>query len=127
MKRRTALKQSLAAATSVSLPAIIPSHVLGKEAPSNKITIGMIGTGNHGIHRNLNMFLRQPDARVLAVCDVFKSRMNKAAGITDRHYGKNGCSQHADFREILDRDDIDAVMISTPDHWHTLMLSLIHI
>lgn len=124
MKRRNAIKQSIAAATSVSLPTIIPSSVLGNEAPSKKITIGMIGTGNHGIHRNLNMFLRQTDARVLAVCDVFKSRMRKAQGITDRHYGKNGCTQHADFREILERDDIDAVMISTPDHWHTLMSAM---
>ena len=70
MKRRKAIKQSIAAATSVCLPTIIPSGVLGNEAPSKKITVGMIGTGNHGIHRNLNMFLRQPDARVLAVCDV---------------------------------------------------------
>ena len=84
----------------------------------------MIGTGNHGIHRNLNMFLRQNDAKVIAVCDVFKSRMLKAQSMTDGFYNSKGCSIHADFRQILDRDDIDAVMISTPDHWHALMSSM---
>ncbi|MFP6872615.1 MAG: Gfo/Idh/MocA family oxidoreductase [Verrucomicrobiales bacterium] len=124
MQRRKFLTSSTASAASLALPAMIPSHVLGAGAPSKKITIGMIGTGNHGIHRNLNMFLRQPDARIVAVCDVFKSRMNQARQMTDRHYGKNGCSQHADFREILERDDIDAVMISAPDHWHALMSAM---
>ena len=84
----------------------------------------MIGTGNHGIHRNLNMFLRQQDAKVVAVCDVFKSRMLKAQSITNDYYETNDCSIHSDFREILDRKDIDAVMISTPDHWHALMSSM---
>lgn len=84
----------------------------------------MIGTGNHGIHRNLNMFLRQKDAKIIAVCDVFKSRMLKAQSITNDHYKTNDCSTHSDFREILERKDIDAVMISTPDHWHALMSSM---
>ena len=84
----------------------------------------MIGTGNHGIHRNLNMFLRQEDAKIIAVCDVFKSRMLKAQSITNDYYKTNDCSIHHDFREILERKDIDAVMISTPDHWHALMSSM---
>ena len=84
----------------------------------------MIGTGNHGIHRNLNIFLRQQDAKVVAVCDVFKSRMLKAQSITNDYYKTNDCSVHSDFREILDRKDIDAVMISTPDHWHALMSAM---
>ena len=84
----------------------------------------MIGTGNHGIHRNLNMFLRQEDAKIIAVCDVFKSRMLKAQSITNDYYKTNDCSIHSDFTEILERKDIDAVMISTPDHWHALMSSM---
>ena len=84
----------------------------------------MIGTGNHGIHRNLNMFLRQEDAKIIAVCDVFKSRMLKAQSITNDYYKTNDCSIHSDFREILERKDIDAVMISTPDHWQALMSSM---
>ena len=121
MKRRNFLK--FASVASVPFH-ISKNSILGKEAPSNKITIGMIGTGNHGIHRNLNMFLRQNDARVVAVCDVFKSRMLKAQSMTDGFYNSKGCSIHSDFRQILDRDDIDAVMISTPDHWHALMSSM---
>jgi len=124
MKRRNFIKGTTIASGAISFPNIIPSQLLGKNSPSNKITIGMIGTGNHGIHRNLNMFLRQPDAKVLAVSDVFKSRMAKAHKMTNEHYKSNDCSMHSDFREILDRKDIDAVMISTPDHWHALMSSM---
>jgi len=124
MNRRNFIKGTTIASGAISFPNIIPSQLLGKNSPSNKITIGMIGTGNHGIHRNLNMFLRQPDAKVLAVSDVFKSRMAKAHKMTNEHYKSNDCSMHSDFREILDRKDIDAVMISTPDHWHALMSSM---
>ena len=121
MKRRHFLKFS---SLSTAPFYISKNSLLGKNAPSNKITIGMIGTGNHGIHRNLNMFLRQEDAKIIAVCDVFKSRMLKAQSITNDHYKTNDCSTHSDFREILERKDIDAVMISTPDHWHALMSSM---
>ena len=77
--RRHFLKQALVATTAIGFPTIIPSWVLGKDAPGNKITVGFIGTGGHGIKRNLNMYLRQSDARILAVCDVFKSRREKVA------------------------------------------------
>ena len=76
--RRHFLKRTLATTAAIGFPTIIPARILGKNAPSNLITVGFIGTGNHGIHRNLNMYLRQADARVLAVCDVFKSRREKA-------------------------------------------------
>ena len=121
MNRRNFLISALA---SISPFYISKNEIYGKNAPSNKITIGMIGTGNHGIHRNLNMFLRQKDAQIVAVCDVFKSRMLKAQSMVNNHYKSKGCSIHSDFREILDRDDIDAVMISTPDHWHSLMSAM---
>jgi predicted dehydrogenase len=119
--RRHFIKQALTTSTAIGFPSIIPSSVLGKDAPSNKITVGFIGTGSHGIHRNLNMYLRQPDARVLAVCDVFRSRREKAKKMVDNHNKNADCTTHNDFREILARKDIDTVMISTPDHWHTLM------
>ena len=124
MNRRNFIKNTAITAGIMSFPNIIPARLLGKNSPSNQITVGMIGTGNHGIHRNLNMFLRQPDAKVLAVCDVFKSRMQNAHKITNGHYKSKDCSMHSDFREILDRKDIDTVMISTPDHWHALMSAM---
>ncbi len=124
MNRRQFLRRSSASAVGLAFPTIIPARVLGSEAPSKQITVGFIGTGGHGIGRNLNTFLQQPDARALAVCDVFKSRMRKAKGIVDKKYGNKDCAEHRDFREILERKDIDAVMISTPDHWHALMSAM---
>ncbi len=107
----------------VAAPHIVPSAVLGKAAvaPSEKITVGFIGTGGHGIARNLNMYLGQPDARVLAVCDVDSNNLGRAKKAVDAKYGNTDCAVTKDFREIIERKDIDAVMISTPDHWHVLM------
>jgi predicted dehydrogenase len=119
MKRRTFLHSSGAAA--LGFPSIVPSTVLGKDAPGNKIAMGFIGVGNHGVGRNLKLFIQVPDARVVAVCDVFKSRQKSAAGIVDKWYQQKGCAMIDDFRELLARDDIDAVQISTPDHWHVPM------
>ena len=120
MKRREFARRTAV----LAFPAIIPASVLGQDAPSKKITVGFIGTGSHGIGRNVRTFLQQPDARLLAVCDVFKNRMGEAKSIIDRETGTNSCAMHADFREILERKDIDAVMISTPDHWHALMSAM---
>jgi predicted dehydrogenase len=107
--------------TAAVAPYFVPAHVLGVDAPSNKITVGMIGTGSHGTHTNLKKHLQQPDAKVLVVCDVDTKHMMRAKGIVDEEYGNNDCATTKDFREVLDRKDIDTVMISTPDHWHTLI------
>ncbi|MGQ9573956.1 MAG: Gfo/Idh/MocA family protein [Thermoguttaceae bacterium] len=99
----------------------------GVPAPSSRITLGFIGTGDHGIGRNLTGFLRQPDAQVLAVCDVDASRRENARKIVEKHYAEaaakasyQGCASYNDFREIIQRRDIDAVVNSTPDHWHVI-------
>ena len=110
-----------AASAAFAAPTIIPAHVLGKDAPSQQITVGFIGTGGHGTGWNLPNYLDQKDARILAVCDADDRRMKHAKGLVDQNYGNQDCAAHKDFREVLGRDDIDAVMISTPDHWHTLM------
>ncbi|HOQ85170.1 MAG TPA: Gfo/Idh/MocA family oxidoreductase [Phycisphaerae bacterium] len=116
--RRGLLKGGLAAA---SAPYFVPARLLGADAPSNKITVGFIGTGSHGIGHNLKRYLEQADARVLVVCDVDSLRMQQAKQIVDAKYGNSDCAMTKDFREVLARKDIDAVMISTPDHWHTLI------
>ncbi len=85
---------------------------------SKKITLGMIGVGQHGTGWNLKAFLKMPDVRVLAVCDVDRNHRENAKKIVDEAYKNRDCSMYNDFREVLARDDIDAVMISTPDHWH---------
>ena len=110
-----------AAAASIAFPTIIPAHVLGENAPSKQITVGFIGTGGHGTGWNLPGYLNCADARILVACDVDAGRAKHAKGIIDQNYANKDCATTGDFREVLARDDIDVVMISTPDHWHTLM------
>ncbi|MGA2866081.1 MAG: Gfo/Idh/MocA family oxidoreductase [Verrucomicrobiota bacterium] len=110
-----------AATAGVALPYIVPAAVLGAEAPSNKITIGFIGTGDHGITWNLQRYLELKDAKVLVVCDVDGAGMRRAKMMVDAKYDNEDCATTKDFREVVARKDIDAVMISTPDHWHTLI------
>src|SRR5512143_4022018 len=109
------------AAAGAALPVLVPASVLGAGAPSRKITIGFIGVGGHGLGWNLDKYLKLPAARVLMVCDVDGWRMRKAKAIVDSVYDNQDCAMSQDFREVLARPDIDAVMISTPDHWHTLI------
>ncbi|MCP4782571.1 MAG: Gfo/Idh/MocA family oxidoreductase [Fuerstiella sp.] len=109
------------AVTAAALPTIVSSNVFGANAPSNQITLGLIGTGIHGGGWNLDGFRRCKDARILAVCDVMESRREATRAKVNQHHGNNDCTAHADWREIIARPDIDAVMISTPDHWHVPM------
>lgn len=109
------------ATAGAALPYFVPASVLGADAPSKKITIGFIGTGDHGTDWNLRRYLQLSDAKVLMVCDVAGIRMRKAKAIVDAQYDNEDCAMTRDFREVLARPDIDAVMISTPDHWHTLI------
>jgi len=121
MKRLSRRQFLHAATTSVALPAFVPASVLGADAPSKKITIGFIGTGDHGTSWNLHYYLKLREARVLMVCDVDASRMRRAKAMVDAEYDNEDCTMSKDFRDVLARKDIDAVMISTPDHWHTLI------
>lgn len=105
----------------LAAPYFIPASVLGADAPSKKITIGFIGTGDHGVTWNLHRYLELPAARVLMVCDVDGYRMRRAKAMVDAAYDNEDCTMSKDFRDVLARKDIDAVMISTPDHWHTLI------
>ena len=108
-------------------PLVVPSSLFGADggvAPSNRITVGFIGTGDHGMGWNLPPYLQHPAAKVVAVCDVDGKRLRRAKETVDDRYGKEDCFATKDFREILARQDIDTVMISTPDHWHTLISML---
>jgi myo-inositol 2-dehydrogenase / D-chiro-inositol 1-dehydrogenase len=126
---RRAFVSRTTAAVAVA-PMIVPSRVLGlgaAVAPSNRITIGYIGTGRQCIYANIPGFLREPDAQSVAVCDVDSWRMNKAREAIESFYARRepdgdfkGCAMYGDWRELLARKDIDAVMISTPDHWHVI-------
>jgi len=105
----------------VGFPYVVSSSALGKNgnvAPSNRTTLGFIGVGDHGRGVNLTNFLGNADAQAVAVCDVDSNNLSIAKDMVNRKYGNNDCATYKDFREVLARDDIDAVMISTPDHWH---------
>jgi predicted dehydrogenase len=120
--RRTFLKRvATAASAGITLPYLVRPSALGKAgtvAASERITLGMIGTGQHGREMNIRMFLTYPDAQIVAVCDVDREQRELARKMVNDKYGNNDCAVYNDFREVLAREDIDAVMISTPDHWH---------
>ena len=121
--RRQFIKGSAGAAAVLGgvAPMIIPASVLGAEAPGNQVTVGMIGVGDHGTGWNLSYYLKNKAAKVLAVCDVDANRLFRAKETVNDRYGNEDCFATKDFREVLARKDIDAVMISTPDHWHTII------
>ena len=121
MKRswRISRRRMLQAAGLVAVPWFVPGGVLGEDAPSKKITLGMIGVGWMG-GSNLGGFLREPDCRVLACCDVDQQHLEEAVRRVNEHYKNQDCRGYKDFRELLARQDIDAVCISTPDHWHSI-------
>ena len=128
LTRRGFLKSTACAA---SVPCIMPSLSRGGEArppASERITMGCIGLGGEGLGKNVHAFLTQPDVQVVAVCDVDPQRLAAGKKVVEDHYAVQtpggtykGCDAYSDFRAILDRTDIDTVMIATPDHWHVLM------
>ena len=112
--RRGFLKASLTAAgAGLVVPAIVPSTVFGADAPSNRIVMGSIGMGGQG-NGNTRGFAAKKGAQIVAVCDVDAAHRESAR----ERFKLDAKSAYNDFRELLARKDIDAVIVSTPDHWH---------
>jgi predicted dehydrogenase len=144
LTRRNFLKKTTTAAAALSFPYIVPASVFGDNAPSNRVVMGCIGLGGMGTN-DMRSFLEQSNVQIVAVCDpVTGSRkyghwfkhgwqgnyLGRIPGkkIVEHHYAQKkesgtfkGCGAYVDFRELLARDDIDAVTIVTPDHWHAVM------
>lgn len=121
MNRRQFLKSALG--TAIAAPYIIPASALGKNgftAPSDRTTIGCIGVGGMG-SANMNSFLGIPAAQILAVCDVDTAHRNRARDTVNERYGNKDCATYNDFREVLGRNDIDAVSLAVPDQWHGII------
>ena len=126
LNRRDFLKTSIGAAVaSITVPNIVPSSVFGQDAPGGRITLGFIGCGKQGTYL-LNSFLNSPETQVVAACDVDKLKLARARRVAEDYYSSKsggafkGCETYGDFRDLLARDDIDAVVIATPDHWHAI-------
>lgn len=102
-------------------PLLLPRRILGADAPSKKIGIGMIGMGRQAYNSNLQPFLKSADCAVTAVCDVDAWRLEQGLQAVEKHDGKRTAKGYRDFRELLADPNVDAVMISTPDHWHVPM------
>ena len=112
------------AAAAIAFPAIVPARVLGANAPSKRVNVGAIGVGRISRIHDMKEVWQHADAHVAAVCDVDSKRAAAGARLVDETYaarlGKaySGTRTYADYRELLANPDIDAVLISTPDHQH---------
>jgi predicted dehydrogenase len=126
LTRREALKRSLAAGAAAAIPTIVPASVLGgaeRAAPSERITLGVIGIGPRATF-DLGCMLKLNDCQCVAICDVQASRRDAGKKLVDKHYGNQDCKLYRDFRDVLARRDIDAVLIATGDHWHAPLAML---
>ncbi len=117
--RREFLKRVTTTGAVLAVPTIVPSSVLGADAPSSHVTIGHIGVGGRG-GGLLRSFTHLKNCRVVAACDVRRDRRRKHADWVNQQYKGKVCTPYSDLREMLARDDIDGVVIATPDHWHVL-------
>ena len=122
MGRREYLKKTaLGSVGLIFVPTIVPSSVFGKDATSNKINIGKIGCGRIAKDHDTASTLKYDQARIIAVCDLDSNRALDSKNRIEGHYGKGKVEvkMYEDYREMLINPDIDAVQISTPDHWHS--------
>jgi predicted dehydrogenase len=120
LTRRDVLQRSLAAGAAVAIPWFVPAAArgaAGKAAPSERITLGVIGIGPRATY-DLGGMLKQPDCQCVAVCDVQAGRREAGKRLIDKHYGNQDCAVYRDFRELLARPDVNAVLVATGDRWH---------
>jgi predicted dehydrogenase len=125
--RRTFLKTSLGAAAAAGFPTIVPSSVFGQLAPSNRINVGAIGVGRISRGHDLPGIWKYDQANIMAVCDLDANRVELGKALINGYYSKktgkpyDGVTGYHHYRELLANKDIDAVVISTPDHQHAIV------
>ncbi len=122
-QRRRFLKTALQAGAALAVPYLVPASVLGKNGavpPSEQIVMGSIGIGGRGSYV-IGCFMEQPDVRFAACCDVRAERRKGVKHRIEEHYGLADCPAYRDFRDLLARPDIDAVLITTGSNWHALL------
>jgi predicted dehydrogenase len=117
----------VAAGILVGFPTIVPASVLGRRAPGNRINIGAIGAGRIARGHDMPGVWKHEGARIVAVCDVDARRAEDGVRLVNGHYSSTagkpyaGVTAYTDYRELLANKDVDAVLVSTPDHWHALI------
>jgi predicted dehydrogenase len=123
-RREFMFRSAATLGAAVALPTIVPSTVFGAAAPSNRITMAMIGMGGQ-MSGHFRGMLSRSDVQVLAVCDVYRDKRESAKSQTERTYAADrpsgsykGCDTYLEYERVCERPDIDAVVICTPDHWH---------
>jgi predicted dehydrogenase len=133
VSRRGFLKTSVGGAVGSSLlaagfPSIVPSTVFGQKAPSNRINVGAIGNGRISRIHDIPGIWRYDSAQIMTVCDLDSKRVEGAKKLVNDYYSKktgnkpyDGVTGYANYHELLANKDVDAVVISTPDHWHTII------
>jgi predicted dehydrogenase len=110
----------LSSGAALALPHLITGCAMTRKLPSQQITLGVVGCGGQG-NNDAKSFLDQPDCRVVAACDVDKNHLNDLVGTVNDRYKNKDCKAYHDFRELMARPDIDAVLLAVPDHWHGLV------
>jgi len=127
VSRRKFLKTSLGAAAAVGFPTIVPSSVFGQMAPSKQINIGAIGVGRISRVHDMPAILKNDGARIIAVCDLYAPRVEQGKKFVNDAYAKktgkayDGVTGYKSYHELLANKDIDAVLVSTPDHQHAIV------
>jgi predicted dehydrogenase len=125
--RRQFLKTATIAAGAAGFPVIVPARVFGQNAPSNRINIGAIGVGRISRVHDLPGIWKFDQARIMAVCDLDSDRVEKGKALVNGYYAQktgkdyDGIAGYRHYRELLTNKDIDAVVISTPDHQHAIL------
>src|SRR3989449_6004376 len=107
----------------IATPTIIPASARGADgrpAPSERITMGVVGWGMQG-PSNTGSFMREPDCQVVATCNIDKKHLDASVNAINGHYKNHDCKTYHDYREMMARTDIDAVMLAVPDNWHALV------
>jgi predicted dehydrogenase len=126
-QRRKFLKMSMCAVAAAGFPAIVPASVFGEKAPSNRINIGAIGLGRISRIHDLPGIWQFDQACIMAVCDLDSNRLEEGNALVNSYYAKkagkdyDGVTAYHNYRELLANKDIDAVVISTPDHQHAIL------
>ena len=126
MKRRNFIRNTLTGTAGIIVvPTIVPAFVFGKKAPSNRIHIGQIGCGRIGRSHDMFETFKYEDAMLVACCDVDSKRAEEGKELLEQWYSEKTGSRrykkikvYTDYQEMLQDGNIDAVIISTPDHWH---------